>query len=78
MAMYQVAGKRLTYAQLTGKDTDSVCHSEAGTGQEDVLALFLPTTELGRSDESNTQYLVPVESLAGDNSQTLLCTSIPL
>lgn len=30
--MMQVAGKRLTYAKLTGKDTDSVCHPEAGTG----------------------------------------------
>ena len=35
VAMYQVAGKRLTYAKLTGKDTDSVCHPEAGTGQEE-------------------------------------------
>jgi transposase-like protein len=33
--MNQVAGKRLTYAKLTGKDTDSVCHPEAGTGQEE-------------------------------------------
>ena len=30
-----VAGKRLTYATLTGKDTDSACHLEAGTGQEE-------------------------------------------
>lgn len=35
LVMSQVAGKRLTYAQLTGKDTDSVCHPEAGTGQEE-------------------------------------------
>ena len=35
LLMSQVAGKRLTYAQLTGKDTDSVCHPEAGTGQEE-------------------------------------------
>jgi transposase-like protein len=33
--MTKVAGKRLTYAELTGKDTDSVCHPEAGTGQEE-------------------------------------------
>jgi transposase-like protein len=35
LAMSQVGGKRLTYATLTGKDTDSVCHLEAGTGQEE-------------------------------------------
>ena len=35
LAMSQVAGKRLTYATLTGKDTDSVCHAEAGKGQEE-------------------------------------------
>ena len=35
LIMSQVAGKRLTYAQLTGKGTDSVCHPEAGTGQEE-------------------------------------------
>ncbi|MGB3630407.1 MAG: transposase [Terracidiphilus sp.] len=35
LAMSQVAGKRLTYAKLTGKDTDSACHPEAGTGQEE-------------------------------------------
>jgi transposase-like protein len=34
LAMAQVAGKRLTYAELTGKDADSVCHPEAGAGQE--------------------------------------------
>jgi hypothetical protein len=34
-AMSQVAGKRLTYAQLTGKGTDSLHHPEAGTGQEE-------------------------------------------
>ncbi len=33
--MSQVAGKRLTYAQLTGKGTDSLHHSTAGTGQEE-------------------------------------------
>jgi transposase-like protein len=33
--MAQVAGKRLTYAELTGKGTDSVCHPEAGTGEEE-------------------------------------------
>jgi hypothetical protein len=31
----QVGGKRLTYAKLTGKGTDSVCTSEAGTGEEE-------------------------------------------
>jgi transposase-like protein len=30
--MSQVAGKRLTYAQLTGKGTDSLHHETAGTG----------------------------------------------
>ena len=35
LLMSQVAGKRLTYAELTGKDTDSVCHPKAGTGQEE-------------------------------------------
>jgi transposase-like protein len=35
LAMMQVAGKRLTYAKLTGKDTDTVCNPEAGTGQEE-------------------------------------------
>ena len=35
LAMSQVGGRRLTYAALTGKDTDSVCHPEAGTGQEE-------------------------------------------
>jgi len=35
LLMSQVAGKRLTYAQLTGKDTDSLHHPEAGTGQEE-------------------------------------------
>jgi transposase-like protein len=34
-AMSQVAGKRLTYAQLTGKDADSLHHPAAGTGQEE-------------------------------------------
>jgi len=33
--MSQVAGKRFTYAQLTGKGTDSLHHSAAGTGQEE-------------------------------------------
>jgi hypothetical protein len=36
-----IAEKRLTHAKLTGKDTDSVCHPEAGTGQEEPL-LSLP------------------------------------
>ena len=31
--MAKVAGKRLTYAQLTGKDADSLHHETAGTGQ---------------------------------------------
>ncbi len=33
LAMAQVAGKRLTYAQLTGKGTDSLHHPAAGTGE---------------------------------------------
>ncbi len=32
--MAQVAGKRLTYVQLTGKDSNEPHHPEAGTGQE--------------------------------------------
>jgi hypothetical protein len=35
LVMSKVAGKRLTYAKLTGKGTDTVCHPEAGTGQEE-------------------------------------------
>jgi len=35
LIMSQVGGKRLTYAKLTGKGTDTVCHPEAGTGQEE-------------------------------------------
>jgi|SRR5271165_2831355 len=33
--MSQVAGKRLTYAQLTGKAVDALHHPAAGTGQEE-------------------------------------------
>jgi transposase-like protein len=33
--MSQVAGKRLTYAQLTGKGVDALHHATAGTGQEE-------------------------------------------
>jgi transposase-like protein len=33
LAMSQVAGKRLTYAELTGKDTDSLHTSTTGTGE---------------------------------------------
>lgn len=35
LLMSKVAGKRLTYAQLTGKQVDSLHHSAAGTGQEE-------------------------------------------
>ncbi|MGA3373000.1 MAG: IS1595 family transposase [Terracidiphilus sp.] len=35
LVMSQVAGKRLTYAQLTGKDIDSLHQPTAGTGQEE-------------------------------------------
>ena len=35
LTMSQVAGKRLTYAQLTGKDADALHHLAAGTGQEE-------------------------------------------
>jgi transposase-like protein len=35
LVMSQVAGRRLTYAELTGKGTDTVCHPEAGTGEEE-------------------------------------------
>lgn len=35
IAMSQLAGKRITYAQLTGKDADALHPSEAGTGQEE-------------------------------------------
>jgi transposase-like protein len=33
LTMNQIAGKRLTYAQLTGKDTDSLHHETTGAGQ---------------------------------------------
>jgi len=35
IAMSQLAGKRITYAQLTGKDADALHSSEAGAGQEE-------------------------------------------
>jgi len=35
LAMSQVANRRLTYAELTGKGTDSLHSSAAGTGQEE-------------------------------------------
>ena len=35
LAMSQIAGRRLTYAELTGKGTDALHSSEAGTGQEE-------------------------------------------
>jgi transposase-like protein len=35
LAMSQIAGRRLTYAQLTGKGTDALHHETAGTGQEE-------------------------------------------
>jgi len=35
LLMLMVAGKRLTYAQLTGKDSNEPHHPEAGTGQEE-------------------------------------------
>lgn len=34
LAMSQISGRRLTYAELTGKGTDSLHSSAAGTGQE--------------------------------------------
>ena len=37
LAMSQVAGRRLTYAQLTGKGTDALHGSAAGTGQEETF-----------------------------------------
>jgi len=33
LAMSQIAGKRLTYSELTGKDTDSLLTPETGTGE---------------------------------------------
>jgi transposase-like protein len=36
LAMSQVAGKRLTYSELTGKDTDSLHMSETGTGEAEA------------------------------------------
>jgi transposase-like protein len=35
LLMSQVAGKRLTYAELTGKDADALHSPEAGTGEEE-------------------------------------------
>ena len=37
LAMSQVAGRRLTYAQLTGKGVDSLHHETAGTGQAETF-----------------------------------------
>jgi transposase-like protein len=36
LAMSQVAGKRLTYSELTGKDTDSLHHETTGTRETQV------------------------------------------
>jgi transposase-like protein len=36
LAMRQVAGRRLTYAELTGKDTDSLHHVSTGAGETQV------------------------------------------
>jgi transposase-like protein len=36
LAMTQIAGKRLTYAELTGKGTDSLHHETTGTGETEV------------------------------------------
>jgi len=36
LAMSQVAGKRLTYAELTGKDTDTLHTSPTGAGETPV------------------------------------------
>jgi ISXO2-like transposase domain len=36
LAMSQVLGKRLTYAELTGKDADSLHTSPTGTGEAQV------------------------------------------
>jgi transposase-like protein len=36
LAMSQVVGKRITYSELTGKDTDSLHTSETGTGETQV------------------------------------------
>lgn len=33
LAMSQIAGKRLTYAELTGKDADALHSRKAGTGE---------------------------------------------
>ncbi len=35
LLMSQVGGRRLTYAQLTGKGTHTLCHPEAGPGPEE-------------------------------------------
>ena len=34
-AMLQVTGKRLAYAELTGRGTNTACHPGAGTGQKE-------------------------------------------
>ena len=36
LAMNQISGKRLTYAELTGKGVDSLYHDTTGTGQTEV------------------------------------------
>ncbi|HEX4486879.1 MAG TPA: transposase [Terriglobales bacterium] len=41
LAMSQVMGKRLTYAQLTGKGTDSLHHETTGAGETQIPFLSL-------------------------------------
>jgi transposase-like protein len=36
LAMSQIGGKRLTYSQLIGKDTDSLHHEETGAGEAQI------------------------------------------
>ena len=36
LAMSQIAGKRLTYSELTGKDTDSLRTSETRAGETEI------------------------------------------
>jgi len=36
LAMSQIAGKRLTYAELTGKDADALHSPTTGTGETPV------------------------------------------
>lgn len=57
LLMSQVAGKRLTYAELTGKDAGSVCHPEAGTGEGEPFSSPLLPCVFSSAVSSGAQQL---------------------